>query len=275
MFRPVPSMTKSNANWQYTDTRLRIATGCGSEGTGSTRRNPFRQGTIDRTFHRQYSPARRPSLHKSPMPGTSIWKLYSRCAEKSDRTDQLMRSRRLSIRPRHQQHAAYSVQDLPTRCRSPLRQLYFQHVQRRSMSRFQFLPSISDSEAITCRRCNRRQYPRNGKCIACHCTLNVGYVVFEIEGPTEGRSEDHHKQLAHRVGSLLRSLRRRGGICQSEMARMAAGIDRSYLSKAECGRVLLHFNSLLTLLQALGLSGVILRFDLTGPRAIPKSICPR
>lgn len=143
------------------------------------------------------------------------------------------------------------------------------------MSRFQFLPSISDSEAVTCPRCNRRQYPRNGKCIACHCTLNVGYVVFEIEAPTEARSEDHHKQLAHRTGDLLRSLRRRRGICQSELARMAEGIDRSYLSKAECGRVLLRLNNLLTLLQTLGLTAVILRFEATGARAVPRSSRPR
>lgn len=141
------------------------------------------------------------------------------------------------------------------------------------MSRFQFLPSISESEAITCERCNRRQYPRNGKCIACNSPLNVGYVVFEIEAPTETRSEDHHKQLALRTGALLRSLRRRRGICQSELARMAAGIDRSYLSKAECGRVLLRLNNLLTLLQALNLTAVILRFEKTRPPMVPKSNC--
>src|SRR5665213_973885 len=87
MFPLVPSMTKSNASWQYTDTRSRIATGCGSGDTGSTRRNPFRLGTTTRTFHRQYSPARHPSSHMSPMHGTLRWKLYSRCAERSGQTD--------------------------------------------------------------------------------------------------------------------------------------------------------------------------------------------
>jgi hypothetical protein len=134
------------------------------------------------------------------------------------------------------------------------------------MSTLQFLPSLNTSETVTCPRCKKSQFPRNGKCIACHCTLNVGYVVFEIEAPTEIRSEDHHKQLAHRTGALLRSLRRRRGICQAELARMAAGIDRSYLSKAECGRVLLRLDNLLTLLQALDLTAVILRFEKTDPR---------
>ena len=138
------------------------------------------------------------------------------------------------------------------------------------MSILRFLPSISDSEVITCGRCNTRQFPRNGKCIRCHCTLNVAYLVFQTEPSSEDRSENPHKKLAHKVGALLRSLRRRRGICQSELARMAAGIDRSYLSKAECGRTLLRLDSLLTLLQALGLTAVILRFEATGARSVPK-----
>ncbi len=141
------------------------------------------------------------------------------------------------------------------------------------MSTLQFLPSIGSSETVTCRNCKTPQFPREGKCLRCHSNLNLGYVVFKIEAPTEGRSEDHRKQLAHRVGALLRSLRRRRGICQSELARMAIGIDRSYLSKAECGRTLLRLNSLLTLLQALGLTAVILRFEAPGPRAVQKSSC--
>ena len=132
------------------------------------------------------------------------------------------------------------------------------------MSTFQFLSSISERETTTCRRCNTRQFIKNGNCVRCHCPLNVSYVVFQIEAPPEALSEDRQKQLAHQVGALLRSMRRRRGICQSEMARMAAGIDRSYLSKAECGHVLLRLNNLLTLLQALGLTAVILRFDKPG-----------
>lgn len=143
------------------------------------------------------------------------------------------------------------------------------------MSTLQFLPSISDSEAITCRRCNTRQYPRNGKCVRCHCALGVGYISFQIGAPTDPRSQDHHKQLARRVGELLRSLRKRRGICQFQLAKMAAGIDRSYLSKAECGLVLLPLSKLLPLAEALGLTAVILRFEATGPWTVPKSSCRR
>jgi transcriptional regulator with XRE-family HTH domain len=52
---------------------------------------------------------------------------------------------------------------------------------------------------------------------------------------------------------------------------MALGIDRSYLSRAECGRVLLPLTKLLPLLQALGLTEVILRFDETGRVQLSKS----
>ena len=38
------------------------------------------------------------------------------------------------------------------------------------MPTLEFLPSIRDSETVTCRRCNTRQYPKNN-CIRCHCNL--------------------------------------------------------------------------------------------------------
>ena len=141
------------------------------------------------------------------------------------------------------------------------------------MPTLQFLSSIRDSETVTCRRCNARQYPRNGNCIRCHCSLGVDYISFQIGALLDPRPEDNSKQLACWIGDLLRSLRKRRGICQSQLAKMAAGIDRSYLSKAECGLVLLPLSKLLPLAQALGLTAVILRFEVTGPRAVPKSSC--
>jgi hypothetical protein len=139
------------------------------------------------------------------------------------------------------------------------------------MPTLQFLPSLRDSETITCRRCNTRQYPANGNCVRCHCTLGVDYVRFQIGVRPDPRLEDHSKQLARWIGDLLRSLRKRRGICQSQLASMPPGIDRSYLSKAECGLVLLPLSKLLPLAQALGLTSVILRFEVTGARAVPKS----
>ena len=139
----------------------------------------------------------------------------------------------------------------------------------------QLLPSIRDSETVTCPHCSTRQYPKNGSCIRCHCTLGVDYVTLQIGALLDPLQEDHAKQLARWTGDLLRNLRNRRGICQSQMARMAAGIDRSYLSKAENGLALLPLSKLLPLARALGLTEVILRFEGTRPRTVRKSSCLR
>jgi len=135
----------------------------------------------------------------------------------------------------------------------------------------QLVPSIRDSDIVICRRCNTRQYPRNGNCVRCHSALNVDYASFQLGALLDPRIEDHSKQLARSIGDLLRILRKRRGISQSQLAKMAAGIDRSYLSKAECGLVLLPLNKLLPLARALGLTAVILRFEESRPRAGPNS----
>ncbi len=124
----------------------------------------------------------------------------------------------------------------------------------------QLVPSIRDSETVICRRCNPRQYPGNGNCVRCHCSLNVHYASFHVGALLDPRIEDPSKQFARSIGGLLRSLRKRRGISQSQLAKMAAGIDRSYLSKAERGLVLLSLSKLVPLAKALGLTGVILRF---------------
>lgn len=143
------------------------------------------------------------------------------------------------------------------------------------MPTFQFLPSIRDSETITCRRCNTRQFPKDGGCIRCHRSLGVDYVYFQIGTSLGQRSEDQPKQLARLIGDLLRSLRKRRGICQSQLAAMGSRIDRSYLSKAERGLAHLSLSKLLPLLQSLGLIAVVLRFEASSPRTSLKSSCRR
>lgn len=139
------------------------------------------------------------------------------------------------------------------------------------MPSLEFLPSIRDSEVVTCRRCNTRQFPRNGTCSRCGSALGVHYLSLPIGTLPDTSTEDREKHLARWIGLLLRSLRKRRGICQAQLARMAAEIDRSYLSKAECGLALLPLSKLLPLVRSLGLTGVILRFEVTRPRADPKS----
>lgn len=139
------------------------------------------------------------------------------------------------------------------------------------MPTLQFLPSIRESETVTCRRCHTRQYPANGKCVRCHSTLGVDYVSLQIGALLDPRKEDQHGQLARSIGYLLRSLRKRRGICQSQLAKITAGMDRSYLSKAECGRAVLPLSKLLPLSRSLGLTAVILRFEVPGSRTVPKT----
>jgi hypothetical protein len=143
------------------------------------------------------------------------------------------------------------------------------------MPTLQFIPSIRETETVTCSRCHTLQYPKNGSCVRCHCSLGVDYVNLRILAPFDPRSKNQDEQLARWIGDLFRTLRKRRGICQSQLSKMAAGIDRSYLSKAENGHVLLPLSKLLPLAQALGLTAVILRFEVAGTRAVPKSRCGR
>jgi len=136
-----------------------------------------------------------------------------------------------------------------------------------------FVPSIRDSETATCRHCGTCQYPKS-RCIRCHRILNVEYVSLEICGPLDQRMGDQPKQLARWIGDLLRNLRNRRGISQSRVAAIA-GVDRTYLSKAECGRALLPLSKLLPLARSLGLSAIILRFETKESQVAPKSSCRR
>ena len=126
----------------------------------------------------------------------------------------------------------------------------------------QFLPSIRDSETVICRRCNTRQYPRNGTCIKCHRALGLDYLNLEFSNLLNSRTVHDERQLARSIGVLLRRLRKRRGLSQSQLAMRAAGcIARAYLSKAECGHVALPLSKLFRLAKALGLTAVILRFE--------------
>ena len=142
------------------------------------------------------------------------------------------------------------------------------------MPTLQFVPSIRDSETTTCRHCNTCQFPRMGDVSAAIATLNVEYVCLDICSPLDQRTDDQPKQLARWIGDLLRSLRNRRGISQSRVATIA-GIDRSYLSKAECGRALLPLSKLLPLARSLGLTAIILRFEKKESLAVSKSSCRR
>ncbi len=135
----------------------------------------------------------------------------------------------------------------------------------------QFLPSIRDSETITCRRCNTRQYPRSGNCVRCHNPLTLQYLKIEIDSLLSSFPQEQRDQLARSMGVMLRLLRKHRRMSQSQLAILAAKMNRSYLSKLECGHVLLPVSKLLPLARALGLTAVILRFEGFDPRKASKS----
>lgn len=136
----------------------------------------------------------------------------------------------------------------------------------------QFLPSIRDSETVICRRCKTPQFPRSGSCIRCKAALGLNYLNFGINTQLNPSTVHYERQLARSVGILLRSLRKRRGLSQSQLAMRAAGcIARAYLSKAECGHVLLPLSKLLPVAKALGLTAVILRFETNASLAAHQS----
>ena len=135
------------------------------------------------------------------------------------------------------------------------------------MPKINFVPSIRESETIACPKCATLQYPRSGSCVRCHRALGLEYLVIPIGGLMTGCSAENHEQLALRSGVVLRALRKRRHLCQSQLAALAGGLNRSRLSKAECGHVLLPLSSLLPLARSLGLTSVILRFEASSPRS--------
>jgi hypothetical protein len=135
----------------------------------------------------------------------------------------------------------------------------------------QFLHSIRESETVTCRRCNTRQYPRNGACVRCQASLPLEYLTIQLDTLINSYSAERRNQLAHGLGLALRHLRKRRRMSQSQLASLAAKMNRSYLSRAECGHVLLPLGALLPLARALGLTAVILRFEANSSLTVHQS----
>lgn len=137
---------------------------------------------------------------------------------------------------------------------------------------FKFLPSLRESQTITCPRCRSAQFQRDGACIVCGVPFLLEYLTLEIESLLNSDLDVSKQHLARMTGDLLRRLRRRRGITQSQLATRARGsINRTSLSKAECGHMLLPLHKLLPLAKALGLTAVILRFDGNATRAAHRS----
>ena len=95
----------------------------------------------------------------------------------------------------------------------------------------------------------------------CHYPLPLRYLKIDIDSLFDSCPQEQRNQIAHRMGTVLRLLRKQRRISQSQLANLAANMNRSYLSKLECGHVLLPVSKLLPLARVLGLTAVILRFE--------------
>jgi len=138
------------------------------------------------------------------------------------------------------------------------------------MPTVEFVPSIRDSETVTCRVCSSGQFPRNGKCLRCGSALKLEYLSLKFSTQLDPPTGQDQKQLASTIGVLLRSLRKRRGMTQSQLA-LRGSVARTYLSKAECGHVTVPLSKFLPIARALGLTAVILRFDIAAPLARRRS----
>jgi hypothetical protein len=67
----------------------------------------------------------------------------------------------------------------------------------------------------------------------CRCPLELDYVSLRIDDLLSSESQILKEHLAQVIGTLLRSLRKGRGICQSQLTVRAAGcITPTSLSKA-------------------------------------------
>jgi DNA-binding XRE family transcriptional regulator len=117
---------------------------------------------------------------------------------------------------------------------------------------------ISDS-VVCCQFCKLTQFERgNGQCRRCHHPLGFTYIEFFLSPlPT---SIDSQSLIAMRlkVGALIRRLRCRRGITQAALASLS-GVNRSYISRAEHGKVTPSVIALMQIAGALGVSKLMLR----------------
>jgi DNA-binding XRE family transcriptional regulator len=133
---------------------------------------------------------------------------------------------------------------------------------RGAVSQENTLRVLEVPEIIVCSNCHMRQLERergNGRCCRCHHSLGFSYIEFVV--PALAGCPDTQSLVATRVelGRLMRRLRFRRGLTQAALADSLSGIHRTYLSRAERGRVMPSIISLMRITRALGVDKVLLR----------------
>ncbi len=96
-------------------------------------------------------------------------------------------------------------------------------------------------ETLVCSNCQLRQYERGtGKCRRCHHLLGITYIEIYLPSSLAPLTSQKVVAIRKEVGGLIRRLRSRREITQAALASLT-GINRTYLSRAERGQVILTF----------------------------------
>jgi DNA-binding XRE family transcriptional regulator len=108
--------------------------------------------------------------------------------------------------------------------------------------------------SIVCSFCHLKQFEHGtGRCRRCHRSLGFTYIELDLS------ADQQHPQIRRReMGRLLRFLRSRYGVTQSELA-SRTGIHRTYLSRVECGRIIPSLIVLMQIARALGIDKIVAR----------------
>lgn len=114
-------------------------------------------------------------------------------------------------------------------------------------------------ENLVCPNCQLRQYERgSGKCRRCHHSLGVTYIEVYLSTSLAPRTSQTVIEIRKEVGGLIRRLRSRREITQAALASLT-GINRTYISRAERGKVIPSVTALMQIAYALKIDKILLR----------------
>jgi DNA-binding XRE family transcriptional regulator len=108
----------------------------------------------------------------------------------------------------------------------------------------------------TCYFCGTVQFtPSSGKCAKCHRIL---FHIFEISLVTDAARADLPQEPAVALGAAILKIRHLHGQTQDRVASSAV-VERSQLSRFECGKSAPRLRTVARILRALHVDAVVLR----------------
>lgn len=116
-------------------------------------------------------------------------------------------------------------------------------------------------ETAICPHCSLNQFVTvTGSCRRCGRPLGVEFVRIGLGECHERSVEEEFRSLATGIGAMIRSHRKQHGLSQRQLAQ-ATHIGRSYLSRAENGRLIPLPSTLYRLAQFINLTAIIIRVE--------------